>query len=177
MNGYLDEVRDKLGSMSLRFEYVRKYAWAIPSDEAVEAIVRYSPLVEGGAGTGYWASLINKAGGDIICYDHAPPGEVHNIYEHKKTYHPVGCGSSEKMVLHKDRTLLLCWPPYDTPMGYEHIKEHNGRTLILIGESRGGCTGDDDMFNIIHERYDLIETIHIPQWYGIHDCMEIFTHK
>lgn len=177
MNEYLDEVRDKIGSMSLRFEYVRKYAWAIPTKEAIKTILKYCPLVEGGAGTGYWASLIKKAGGDIVCYDHAPPGETRNIYEHKRTYHPVKMGSYEKMVQHRDRNLFLCWPPYDTPMGYQHIKEHDGKNLILIGESQGGCTGDDDMFNLIHERYDLIEIVEIPRWYGIHDCLSVFTHK
>ena len=36
------------------------YAWAIPSDEAIHAIAELGPLLELGAGTGYWAWLLRQ---------------------------------------------------------------------------------------------------------------------
>ena len=38
-------------------------------------IVRHTPLIEIGAGSGYWAMCLARAGADIIAYDSRPPGE------------------------------------------------------------------------------------------------------
>jgi len=48
-------------------------AYAIPSTEALEALAGLGmPLVECGAGTGYWASLLRARGVEITAYDIAP---------------------------------------------------------------------------------------------------------
>ena len=57
------------GSIEARAGLVRRYGLAIPTDEAIAACVARSPLVEIGAGLGYWASLIAQQGGDIAAYD------------------------------------------------------------------------------------------------------------
>jgi len=48
------------------------YAYAIPTHAALERISWYSPVLEIGAGTGYWASLLSKIGCDVIAYDRDP---------------------------------------------------------------------------------------------------------
>jgi hypothetical protein len=160
-----------------RTELTTKYSWAIPNEEAIKEIVKYSPIVEGGAGTGYWASLIHQAGGDIICYDIAPPGETHNIYQHKAQYHRVHLGDAEIMKNHHDKTLMLCWAPYNTDMGYDHITAHQGKNLILIGESKYGCTGNDKMFDYVEQHYSLVKEIFIPRWNGINDSVQIYCRR
>jgi hypothetical protein len=47
-----------------RHALVDRYGWAIPTDEAIAALVELSPLVEIGAGRGYWAHLLRQAGAD-----------------------------------------------------------------------------------------------------------------
>jgi len=167
----------KISSYKDRESLVREYAWSVPTDEAIEEIVKLSPIVEGGAGTGYWASLISKAGGDIICYDIAPPGEVENDYKHTKQHHLVNLGGAEKIAEHSDRSLLLCWPPYQNQMGYEHISSYKGKILILIGEGRGGCCGDGQMFDYIENNFIHKKSIYIPQWFGIYDDVNIYSRK
>ena len=44
---------------------IKRYAFAIPSDEALDALADVSPLVEMGAGTGYWAYLLRKRHVDV----------------------------------------------------------------------------------------------------------------
>jgi hypothetical protein len=59
-----------------RDELCRRFAWAIPSPQAVHALRRVLArrgLVEIGAGTGYWAALLAHAGVDVRGYDTAPP--------------------------------------------------------------------------------------------------------
>lgn len=62
-----------LTQMLARNLLVTKYAWAVPNPSVLQQIVKYSPLVEIGAGTGYWAKLITDYGGKIVAYDLFPP--------------------------------------------------------------------------------------------------------
>jgi len=55
-----------------RVACVRRYAFGVPDRGALEAIARYAPIVELGAGTGYWAYLFAEPRVDIAAYDLAP---------------------------------------------------------------------------------------------------------
>lgn len=50
-----------------------EYAWAIPDTRALNILSKFAPLVEIGAGKGYWGSLLAKKGVDIICVDKYVP--------------------------------------------------------------------------------------------------------
>ena len=56
------------------FGLVHLFSWAIPSDEALDTIARYAPIVEVGAGTGYWAKLLEDRGVDIAASDRLAEG-------------------------------------------------------------------------------------------------------
>jgi len=60
-------------SLAIRELACGRYAWAVPCTEALTALRRLSPLVEIGAGTGYWARLLAGHGADVAAYDLAPP--------------------------------------------------------------------------------------------------------
>jgi len=162
-------------SYEMRRKLTKKYAWAIPTPEAIEAIKKYLPIIEIGAGKGYWASLID---GDIICFDkHAGRPEDNFHVDDTAGFYPVEEGSHEKIAEHPDRTLFLCWPPYDTPMAADCLREYGGTHLVFIGEGRGGCTAGDDFWKMIEDGWETIEDIGIPQWNGIHDWLTIYVRK
>ncbi|EKX39850.1 hypothetical protein GUITHDRAFT_143229 [Guillardia theta CCMP2712] len=52
----------------------RMYAWSVPCEEALRSIAQASPngILELGAGTGYWASLLRSRGVPVVCYDRVP---------------------------------------------------------------------------------------------------------
>lgn len=50
----------------------RAYAFAVPSAEALAALAKHGPLVEWGAGTGYWAAMLQRAGADVVALDCQP---------------------------------------------------------------------------------------------------------
>jgi hypothetical protein len=52
-----------------RDEAIRQYGFSIPCKEAVEAVATLSPLVEVGAGSGYWSRFLRAAGADIVTTD------------------------------------------------------------------------------------------------------------
>ena len=54
-----------------------RWAWAVPDPKAIQFIVDVldgRPLVEVGAGNGYWASMLSQMGVDVIAYDRSPLG-------------------------------------------------------------------------------------------------------
>jgi hypothetical protein len=54
-----DERRAELLDL-LPLKAQRKYAWAIPDERAIRAMYQYGPIVEIGAGKGYWGYLLRK---------------------------------------------------------------------------------------------------------------------
>lgn len=160
-----------------------RYAWAIPNDAALSAIAAVGPIVEIGAGTGYWAWLLQQRGVDVIAYDAAPPGPTTTNHWHKtreSTFTDVLVGGPEEAIPCAGRTLMLCWPPYDDPMAHRALSLYlsaGGKRLVYIGEGYGGCTADDAFHALVRERMVERETITIPQWYGVHDYCAIYEVK
>lgn len=153
-----------------------KYAWAIPNHEVIEAIAHCSPLIEIGAGKGYWASLLTEAGADVVCFDTLPPGTEtgQNIYiDQEPAFHDVTVGGPEQVALHPGRTLFLCWPPYSAPMAAECLDDYQGERLCFVGEGPGGCTGDDRFWDQM-ESWETESVVWLPQWYGIRDCLVVY---
>ena len=81
--GYMDvpanrnkELVDVLGSYidNVVGSRRRMYAWSVPCEEALRSIAQASPngVLELGAGTGYWASLLRSRGVPVACYDRVP---------------------------------------------------------------------------------------------------------
>ena len=72
-------------SMTSWDEYVSRslqlnIGYAIPSPAAIEAIVSLQkPVLQMGAGTGYWSALLKTKGVDLVAYDAAPPHLVGSI--------------------------------------------------------------------------------------------------
>ena len=147
-----------------RERYIRKFSWAIPSDEAIQTIVEHSPIVEMGAGTGYWAKLIAEAGADIDAYDQNPCDVHFNIQS----------GRPPTVRVYTNRTLFLCWPPYNTPMAYQCLDNYRGNTIIYVGEGYGGCTGCDLFHETLRRDYTEVKHVHIQQWYGLHDILTVW---
>lgn len=186
MNSYLLEVQEctsetlcSLGferlceSGSARDRLVKKYSFAIPDDEAIDTLVFLSPIIELGAGTGYWAKLVHEAGGAIRAFDN---GE--GKYGFADPHFPVKQGDETILAEYgPEWTLFLCWPCYNTPFAYNALKAFAGDKLVYVGEDEDGCTGDYQF----HEELDrswVQESRHwIPKWSGMHDRMIVYKRK
>lgn len=180
MNEYFKEFR-RLGdsawlSYGARGDLVKKYAWAIPSDEAIQALVRLSPVVEVGAGTGYWAKLVTEAGGNVRAFDSSPSRLKKNSYCTGSWFH-VERAQANVASRFPHRTLFLCWPPYDTGMANEALRSYRGSTVVYVGESWGGCTGNDEFHQRLQDQFDRAETIELPRWSGIHDYFTVWKRR
>lgn len=69
-HGYLS---NSVYHYALRNLATQEYSWAIPTNEAVEAILSYNKnVVEVGSGLGYWAACLEAAGGRVQLIMAAP---------------------------------------------------------------------------------------------------------
>lgn len=163
----LPALRDTYPSnYSVRIYACRKYSWAVPSKEVISLLAQ-EPVLEVGAGKGYWASRVALSGGDILATDEYPV---------EKSFFNVQKMTEVEAVhsLGKDRTLLLVWPPFHEDMALNALnayREVGGKRLVYVGESRGGCTGDDGFFDALPDEYEAMD---IPQWHGINDHVRIY---
>ena len=60
--------RDVLADLlfSQRHDIVSEYSFTIPYYDIVKKIASYSPIVEIGAGSGYWARCLSEFGANVI---------------------------------------------------------------------------------------------------------------
>lgn len=159
-----------------RSSLVRKYSWAIPDEAALRTIIKYAPLVEIGAGSGYWAALLRKRGADVIAYDAYLAESGRNGFIFKcDSWTEVLSGTESVAAYHPDRTLLLCWPPDKDPMAHRALAKYKGHTLIYIGEESPGCTGDDDFHLLIRNDWKLQEQVELPRWHLLNDSLFVYT--
>lgn len=155
----------------------RLYAYAAPTPAALRLAARYAPLLEIGAGSGYWAWLLRQMGVDIVAYDAEPPdGTYRNSYfagNHAWTH--VREGGVEAIREHADRTLFLCWPPPATPMAEDCLAAFRGDVVLYAGEWRGAC-GTLAFFDALEASFTLVEAVELPSS-AVQDALRVFRRR
>ena len=193
-NPMLAEVLELIGRFSpggpdkvrtfLSFErksLVSQYAFAIPTAETLTSVSRYSPLVEVGAGSGYWAMCLSAIGADIIAYELIPPVEgpptsvSGTNWQFRKAWHPLVRGDESCAAAHPDRALFLCWPPPENPMAARAIEQYRkagGSTVILLGEMKPLSMGDAALYELM-KGLETIERRPIHGWPGMREEIHV----
>ena len=134
-------------------ELAQRYSYVFPDSDLTSALCELGPLVEMGAGTGYWAAKLRAIGADIVAFDQAPPdGDTPNRYHPQtRTWTEVLQGDHTVLAAHADRALFLCWPPLFSSLG-DCLSFYNGNTVACIGDG-GHRTARlrklNDMFEVV----------------------------
>lgn len=116
----------------------RRFSYVLPEPHLLEVVRRCSPLVELGAGTGYWTYLLRAMGADVVAYDSTPVGGPR-----ENRYHPdvspwtdVRVGDLPVLSRHSDRSLFVCWPPTYSAL-WEALRFYAGECVIYVGDHGG----------------------------------------
>jgi hypothetical protein len=166
-----------------RRELASLFSWAIPSEPALAVLAKYAPLVECGAGMGYWAALLRARGVDALAYDIAPPGAgVRNAYHGssqrrgRQPWTEVRQASAVAAARrHRERTLVLCWPPYeDDEASYGALRAYHGDVAIHIGERDEGATGSVRFHRELRLNWTLAEELELPHWPRLRDRLMVY---
>jgi hypothetical protein len=113
----------------------QRYAYVVPSDSALAMLAGLGPLVEIGAGTGYWAYRLRSIGVDIVAFDQAPLDSERTNRYHSRTppWTHVEQGDQTELSGHADRCLFLCWPPLFSSLR-DCLTYYRGDTVAIIGD-------------------------------------------
>jgi len=176
---------EQLASLLLahRSDFVSDYSFTIPYYDILNIVAAYSPIVEIGAGSGYWARCLSKIGADVIAYDTFPPGD-HNPWEwynvnswFDDSWYNIIKGDESAAAHHPDRALFMAWPVPMNPMAYNALvnyKTAGGRTLIYIGDPHPASSGDEHFYQMLNTHKE-IENIDLYSWPGIKEKLLIYS--
>lgn len=160
----------------MRPRLTHQYAWAVPNQKAIAVLKEHGPILEVGAGTGYWAYLLRKAGVNLVAYDIEPVPSHNNLWQFRADHGWTNVLAGDETCVRKYpySTLFLCWPPGDDPFAYNALKNFQGKWFIYIGESNSGLTGSREFNELLKKDWLLDEKVDIPQWPGVYDSMYVF---
>jgi hypothetical protein len=154
-----------------RGRMIRKYAFAIPGEEGLACVARYAPIVEMGAGTGYWARCLRDRGVDVVAYDEM--GEQWSAYfRGSRLWTEVASGGPEQLGEHPDRTLLLCWPDPWSGMDEAALRAYRGDHLVYVGEPGNRGPGTDGFRRLLRAEWREVERASLPRW---DECEDVLT--
>lgn len=161
------------------------YAYAIPSPETIDWMSLFCdgrPVVELGAGRGYWAALLVRAGMAVAAYDVEPPDSVENVSfpragRQEDVWFSVGSLGDLQSDGWRDGVLFLCWPPgWGNTMASDALaafEAAGGNKLVYIGEPKGGKTGDDAFFEALSARWRVDSTdSRFVSWWNLTDVAQ-----
>ncbi|KAL1515957.1 hypothetical protein AB1Y20_002570 [Prymnesium parvum] len=155
----------------------RQNAWSVPTAAALDEMCRHSPLLEMGAGTGLWASLLAARGADIEAFD---------------TLHWQEEFADGSVEAHAGRTLVLMWPDYAGrgSYGVRCLQKYRGDRLILVGEWRDATLGafsagmaetgqsfSAELQQLVESEFELESRQRLPNWPLFMDVFMVWRRK
>lgn len=167
------------GNSSVSHALRREFAYAIPNEEALSEIKSQGPVVEIGAGKGYWASMLRQRGAQVAAFDKFPlesgANEYHDVGD--RAFTDVAKGSVEQIRKFPDHKLLLVWPPPNEPMALNAINQYKGRTVLYVGEEHADYIGDMAFQKQLNDKFEITKQIPLPNFPGYDDMLHIYERK
>ena len=166
-----------LGLPARRRELAALFSWAIPCEGALGVLARHAPLLECGAGSGYWAALLRARGVDVLASDLAAPGG-NKYHGSRRPWTEVQVANAVSAVLaarRSSRVLFLCWPPHDDDgASYAALRAYGGDTFVYAGDGPGGPTGTVRFHRELELNWHPAEQVALPNWPGLRDRLVVY---
>jgi hypothetical protein len=158
----------------IRDKFINRYGFAILWSVAIEAMRPYAPLLEIGAGSGYWTYELKKHGIDCIATDtmdgqygffSRQTGEEDKLNRWQKQYIEIEkLNSVEAVRKYPKRNLLTVWPDYNSSWAADALDIFTGQVVIYMGEGPGNATADDRFHELLDQRFGNQEFIPMPHF-------------
>lgn len=178
-NPYWDLTRHPQFHGSNGLDLWKEFCWGIvPSSDDAKKIAEFSPLVEIGAGSGYWAYLISQHGATIHAYDKFIPKTAETKWA-RKLWYDVKQGGPEVAREYTDPwTLLLIRPPSDehAPMAKEILKNFKGKRFIYAGEVCGS-NANKSFFDYLYGNFTQAYSRKLESTGQFDNFLKVFTRR
>lgn len=170
--------------LSRRDLFTATLAWAVPSPSSIDTIAEFigtTPTVEINAGTGLWAALLKAKGCNLVATDLLAHDWRDKTKTPRKNFTDVvlsDASTAIKNLMPEGGCFMSCWPGYRDSYCTEALKvalTKKVAKVVYIGEGEGGCTGTDDLHELLESSFTSCKVVKIPKWYGIHDRAYLYT--
>ncbi|MEV8636859.1 hypothetical protein AB0395_34975 [Streptosporangium sp. NPDC051023] len=157
-----------------RTQLIDRFAYLIPAPRALAWIVQVldgRPVVEVGAGLGYWAWQLGQLGVVVEASDISPPEEHRTFVPVQQTSAPEAAAQAG------DAALMILWPPMGTAvssMAMDALTAYTGDHIIVCTEfRRDPCAGDELFLRALrdgwraadassgHVNWDVLGDVHL----------------
>lgn len=167
------KVNNTVSAFAVRSEFIRRYGFAIPCKELLDALAKIQPIVEIGAGTGYLTRLMRNRGVNVTGSDSRDGGYKFAIAAHD----PQQVTAQGKTMVRRypDATIFCSWPSLDETWFRQALKAMKiGQRLIVIRES---ACAEDSAWSYLDDCFEQQGAIGIPMFWGMHDHGEVHIKK
>jgi hypothetical protein len=177
LEGWDWEADPMVRNFRAREKFINRYGFAVLTRAAIEAMRPYAPLLEIGAGSGYWTYELRKYGVDCIATDtmngqygfFEENGEVTSRrWTHHYTHIEI-LNSVEAVRKYPNRNILTVWPDYDASWAADALDIFTGQVVIYMGEGYGNATADDRFHELLDNRFGDHEVIPMPHFESSYD--------
>jgi hypothetical protein len=162
----------------VRRAFVANWGFSIPCAEAINVLHSLSPVVELGAGSGYWTALMRAAGADMVATDavsEGSPGYNLTAGLHCEIEPLDGVAAVRA---YPNRNVFCSWPTEgDNWCADAAAAMQPGRYLGLISKGRGGNVGSDALFDLLDREFTPKGHIAIPQFPGCDDGLTFYQRR
>ena len=173
---WLLEIDDTLDEFKIREKFINRYGFAILTRGAIEEIRPYAPLLELGAGSGYWSYELQNYGIDVIATD--PRTEMFRMFKDAgvkegrwpKSYTTIETINSVDAVRkYPDRNLLIVWPSLGDSWAADALRVFTGQVVVYMGEGAGDACAEDRFFDLLDQRFSDQVCVRMPHFWGLYD--------
>jgi hypothetical protein len=159
-----------------------KYSWAVPTPDALATIAEHSPIVEAGAGTGYWAHLLRQMNVDVVAFDrHGMDVKLNRFHKKaQRAWTDIVRGTADTVSLYPERTLFMSFPPPGTNFANDVLTRFQGNKFLYIGDSPSRLTTANEEFHSnLARSWREVKSVPLPNWetsFGLmQDKLHLFT--
>uniref|UniRef100_A0A7S2JJF5 Uncharacterized protein n=1 Tax=Haptolina brevifila TaxID=156173 RepID=A0A7S2JJF5_9EUKA len=166
------------------------FSSAVPSPAAIDAIKALNtPVMEIGAGSGYWGLMLKANGVECVLYDKQPAArDTMSSSGYYRAWTEVAKGTHEKAAAHPTHALMLVWPFFhedalpDSKDAWDlkALNAYEGSTVIHVGElaeQADNQTTSTSFKRRLAEEFTLAQTVDLPNWPYSYDNLTIWTRR
>ncbi len=157
----------------MRIRYARRYGYGVPCREVLDLIARYGPLLELGAGNGFWSFWLRRKGCDVIATD-PKEGGMHNRNNWLSDL--VEVGAVEALGMYPGRNVLMVWPHYHSTWPSDVVQRMKpGQVLCYVGERPFGCCAPLTFFSSLKRNgFGMLHRRRTPSWDKVTDYLTVY---
>jgi len=168
-----DDPDHSLSMHLLRDEVIKQFGFGLPSQELLDVLEQHQPIVEIGAGTGYFTKLMKNRGIDVIGTDigigqRFAAGSLDPQQLRMQAKTAVRC--------YRDRTVFCSWPSlWETWFRQALRAMQIGQKLIVIEED---ACAEDSTWEYRDQSFDKLgDWIALPAWPMMNDRARAWVKK